>query len=149
MQSSTNSEQTLMEWQVHLALLNPFRTFIVICITAFIIVCALIYLQSIIMVTIIGLVFLTAISEYLFPIRYKLTDTGVYISNFMNKKSIRWQDIRKCYLDSDGIKLQSSLSKSRFRSGRGVYIYLDSEKRDEIISQVKQIRKDKGDDHNT
>ena len=85
-----------------------------------------------------NLIIIGAISDYLFPMKFRLTTEGAEYRNLMMKKHIAWQNVRNCYLSNDGIKLSPLIRRSRLENFRGFMLLFNNNK-EEIIEHVKRL----------
>jgi len=82
-----------------------------------------------------GVVLFGAISEFLLPITYTITEQGASASSLFARRSIRWKDVRHVYLDSLGVKLSPVSRESRLEAFRGVYLRFDRNQ-DKVLAAV-------------
>ena len=61
-----------------------------------------------------------ALSEYLFPISYRLTDRGVYADCGASRLFLEWADVRRATVGSDGVYVSPLARASRLDSFRGI-----------------------------
>ena len=52
-----------------------------------------------------ALALLLSLSEFLFPVRYTLSEHSAAVRYGLSSLEIRWEDVRHAYLTNDGIKL--------------------------------------------
>ena len=83
-----------------------------------------------------------AISEYLFPIDYKLTSKGVYAHcGPAIKLALTWEEIRRARHGKDGIYLSPLKLASRLDHFRGIRLHYSADNRDEILATVRRLWK--------
>lgn len=85
-----------------------------------------------------NLILTGSISDFIFPVRYRLTEEGAEYRNFLTKKHISWADVKNCYLTNEGIKLSPLEKNNRLENFRGFMLLFNNNK-DEIISHVKRL----------
>ena len=89
------------------------------------------------------LALLFSLSEYLFPVRYTLTQQSASVRHGLTALEIRWADVRHAYLTDDGIKLSPlKVKNSRFESLRGVFLRFDACNRDAVVDAVRRCRQE-------
>jgi hypothetical protein len=137
------NEETIAEWSVHRIRQEPrkLRIFIILLIAANVFLLFIfreIYINYPFFVILGNLILIGSISDFLFPIKFRLTTAGAEYRNFITKKRIAWQDVRNCYLSDDGIKLSPLTRLSRLESFRGFAILFNNNK-DEITEHVKRL----------
>jgi len=74
-----------------------------------------------------GLFLLNAVGEFLFPIRYKITNEGVEVSSFLHDRKLRWEQIRRLVAFHDSVFLSPFPKPNRLDSLRGVWLRWDGE----------------------
>lgn len=110
----------VLEWRVHLARAEPGRAAVVVLVLAA--ACALAYVvfRHPLAVLLSAAALLSAVSEFLFPIVYRLDGEGVRRRNGLGYSVLAWKDVKRCYADGDGIKLSPLPRPSRLEGFRGV-----------------------------
>lgn len=84
---------------------------------------------------------LFSLSEFVFPIRYALTEQGASARCGPTALEMRWTDVRHAYLTDDGIKLSPLRTKnSRFEPLRGIFLRFDDTNRATVIAAVRHLR---------
>ena len=79
-----------------------------------------------------------SLSEWLFPIRYTLTDTLARSHNGLTTLEMTWRDVRHAYLADDGIKLSPLRAQgSRFEALRGIFLRFDDGNADQVRETVQ------------
>ena len=85
-----------------------------------------------------NMILIGSISDFLFPVRFRLTNKGAEYKNFLMKKHIAWQDVKNCYLYDEGIKLSPLTSPNRLENFRGFMLLFNNNK-DEVLNHVKRL----------
>ena len=136
-------EKIIAEWSVHRSRREPRK--LVIFILFLIAINALlysfyreIYIDYPLFALLGNLILIGSISDFLFPVRYRLTAEGAEYRNFLTRKRISWQDVRNCYLTNEGIKLSPLEKNNRLENFRG-FMLLFNNNNDEIINHVKRL----------
>lgn len=133
-------EIVLMEWQVHLARRQPAKLWptLVAMIAAGLLVQLATRNPLLAILTLLLLAF--AAGEFLFPIHYRLTESGVYVRNLLNIRYLPWSGLRRCYRGKQGIKL-SPLPYGGWREAfRGIQLRVEGEAQEPIIELINQMR---------
>ena len=113
---------TAIEWQVHLARRQPGRAVLLLLGTlSCSLLCFSLFRNWLFALFTAGAL-LAATSEFLFPIRYRLTAEAAEMRNLHNWRRITWAEVRKAYLLDDGIKLSPLAVPNRLESFRGVML---------------------------
>jgi hypothetical protein len=86
-----------------------------------------------------GAVVIGSVSEFLFPVRHRLTVRGAEVRSAFSASSISWSQVRKCYLLPDGVKLSPLETPSRLEVFRGVFLRF-ADNQDEVLEFVRQAR---------
>ncbi len=82
-----------------------------------------------------------AVSEYLLPIYYRLTDNEVQARCGLTLLEMPWRDVRHVYLTDDALKISPLKAKnSRFEAWRGIWLRFGSEDREHVIDTVRRLR---------
>lgn len=137
--SSGHRDDVILTWTVHLAREHPVK---------------LIYsLGAIILASIAGyytlstagavataLVMFVSVADFVLPVRYTITIDGAKCNMFLKSAEIRWQDIKRCYIDDTGIKLSPLGRRSRLEAFRGVYLRFKGNK-EQVLETVQSLRK--------
>lgn len=118
--------QVLMEWTVHLARRQPLKAVAVIFIIAFVVAFGWLFVHPFV-AFLMGLFLLNAVSEFLFPVRYKLTNDGVQVSSFLHDRSMGWEQVRRLDVFPNGVFLSPYLKPNKLDSLRGVWLRWDGE----------------------
>ena len=85
---------------------------------------------------------LLSVSEFLFPIRYSLTQRGVQARQGPMVWEMAWRDVRHAYLAPDGIKLSPlATPNSRLEPLRGVFLRFAGND-EAVIAAVRRLRKE-------
>jgi len=133
-------EKTLMEWRVHLARRQPRKT--IGAIAAVLAGSGLVFISSRnpLLAALCVLLLLAAAAEFLFPVCYRLTESGAYMRNFLSFRHLPWTQVRRCYRGQQGIKL-SPLSRSGWREAfRGLYLWVEGEQQERAVEIIRALR---------
>ena len=133
------STEPILAWRVHLLRENPARMFLIapIVVISLLVCCSVIH--SLLFTAIILFLFVSALSEYLFPIRFEITNRGASARSLLGKTFIEWDRVKKYYVDNKGIKLSPLSRQGRLEAYRGVYLRF-GDRRDEVVEAVRGMR---------
>lgn len=87
----------------------------------------------------IGAALVASLSDFLFPVRYIVSGDRVCCRMLLKSAEIRWADVKRCYLDDQGVKLSPLDRVSRLEAFRGVYLRFAGNER-EVVETVKSLR---------
>lgn len=134
-------EETLT-WTVHLAREQPARAVAVVALAAAAAALCLYLFHSLPFALFSLLVVLGATTEFLFPIRYRLTGEAAEQRNLQNWRRIEWQDVRKAYLLEEGVKLSPLRIRTRLEPFRGVFLRFGpgEGEREKVLAAVRRFR---------
>lgn len=122
MPSLPPTEETALAWQVHLRKRLPSRLPVLLCGIGFGALCTWGVFHQPLPVFAVVLLLLSAVSEYLLPISYRLDATGVAGSCGLNRFAIRWSEVRRVVPVKGGVLLTPLPVASRLDAFRGVLI---------------------------
>ncbi len=136
--SQASENEPVLSWTVHLATQDPFKLACSLAVMAF--VCAAAYWA----VGPLGpvaaaLVMLGSLADFLFPVRYEITPTRAACRMLFKRAEMRWENVRRCYLDQNGVKLSPLDRGSRLEAFRGIYIRFNGN-REQVIAAVESLR---------
>ena len=137
--SPSSENEPVLSWTVHLAAQDPFKLACSLAATAF--VCAAAYwavgpLGPIAAV----MVMLGSLADFLFPVRYEITSTGAACKMFLKSAEMRWENVRRCYLNRDGVKLSPLDRASGLEAFRGVHLRFNGNA-ERVIEAVRSMRR--------
>jgi len=137
--SNTASSEPILSWRVHLARQHPAKAVIslVLVAAATAVGCALAgpYVASFAAVALVA-----SLSDFLFPVHYLITHDGASCRMLLKSCEIKWDNVKRCYLDNSGVKLSPLDRVSKVEAFRGVYLRFDGNE-DEVVSAVRSLRK--------
>ena len=87
----------------------------------------------------------SALAEYLFPISYRLTTRGAYVSNGFSPLFIAWPDVKRATAGAEGIFL-SPLTRpgSRLEAFRGVRLRFAPDNAEAVTAAVGRLWRTEG-----
>lgn len=133
------SAEPILAWKVHLLRQEPRRVLLIAPVVLASLVVSYILFHSLLFPAVALLLFASALSEYLFPIRFEVTREGASSRTLLGRTTIGWDRVKKYYLDDRGIKLSSLGVTGRLEAYRGVYLRFGGN-RDEVIEAVRRMR---------
>lgn len=86
---------------------------------------------------------LLATSEYIFPIRYSITEQAIQCRNLLNYRRLEWKAVRCYFFDGDGIKVTPLTRPSRLETFRGIYLRFPPERAAALSDHVQAMLSDK------
>jgi hypothetical protein len=132
-------DEPVLAWKVHLLRDDPMK---VLLITPFalvsLLICFVIF-HSLLFSAVVLFLFASALAEYLFPVRYEITERGASARTLLGRTEIAWDRVKKFYLDDRGIKLSPLLTPGRLEAYRGVYLRF-GDREDEVVRVVRRMR---------
>jgi len=117
-----SAEEVLAEWRVHLLLKNPNRSAAAILMLAIALVLIYLAFRSPWLTILGGIILVGSLSDWFFPIRYRLTTDAASYKNLVFRKRIAWDDVRSVYLSDFGMKLSPFAGRSRLEPFRALII---------------------------
>ncbi|MGQ9454535.1 MAG: hypothetical protein ACUVT8_02700 [Armatimonadota bacterium] len=138
MENTLPTEPIIIAWTVHLAPTNRAKLLTTL-------VCILIaavaagYVIGIIGSIAVIFALASSLSEFLFPVTYEITPSKAVCKMLFKRSEIKWSQVKKCYIDEEGIKLSTIGRPSRLEAFRGIYLRFN-DNRDHVIEAVKQVR---------
>lgn len=131
-----------LEWQVHLARSRPQRA-VGVLVAAFISAALCFFLfRNWLYAGFCVVAIVSATTEFLFPIRYRLDAEGAEMRNLHNWRRIAWSEVKKAYLLEDGVKLSPLRLRTRLEQFRGVFLRFGPEPgtQEEVLAAVRRFR---------
>lgn len=136
--SSKPEDREVLSWTVHLAREHPLRTAVSVAFVLSASAGAFFAVGPTAAVIVAGVV-VASLSEFLFPVRYVVTDETASCRMLLNRTEIRWANVKRCYVDNLGVKLSPLDRVSRLEAFRGVYLRFAGNE-NEVIETVKSLR---------
>ena len=81
-----------------------------------------------------------ALSEFLFPISYRLTSKGAHSGCGLSQLFIAWPDVKRATHGRDGIHLSPFTKSSRLDAFRGVRLRYGAENGADALETVRRLR---------
>ena len=137
--SAAVAVEPILAWKVHLLREEPKKALLIAPVVLVGLVVSYFLFHSLLFPAVAMLMFASALSEYLFPIRYEITSTGATARTMVGRTAVGWDRVKKYYVDDRGIKLSTLPTAGRLESYRGVYLRFGGS-RDEVIEAVRRMR---------
>lgn len=136
--SSNHADTVVLSWTVHLARKHPLK---LITSLALIAAASAAGYQAIGVAAsvLVAAAMVASLADFLFPNRYVLTTGGAECRMLLKSAAIRWENVKRCYLDDQGVKLSPLDRQSRLEAFRGVYLVF-GENQQQVIETVKSLR---------
>ncbi len=125
-QISPSAENTSAEaapsllWQVHLARRNPQRLPVLVLILLLGSSCIWMMFHQALPVLAAVLLLLGASTDFLFPLRYRITAEGVYADSLTSRMHLPWKEARRSLLERGAVTLTPLAVPSRLDAFRGI-----------------------------
>jgi len=136
--ASRVEDQAILTWTVHLARIQPAKTAVSV---AF--VCAATaagwVLVGPFVAVLVAAALIASLADFLLPVHYVISRDKALAKMIGRVSEIKWQDVKRCYLDDSGVKLSPLDRVSRLEAFRGVYLRFAGNE-DEVIETVKALR---------
>jgi len=133
-------EEVLLEWRIHLALKQPKKACALIGAIFAAALLVLVSFRNPLLAALCLLLLLASTAEFLFPIHYRLTQSGAYMRNFLSLRYLPWERVRRCCRGPQGIKL-SPLSVPSWREAfRGIHLWIQGDEQDRAVEVIRSLR---------
>ncbi|MFA4015690.1 MAG: hypothetical protein RUDDFDWM_000782 [Candidatus Fervidibacterota bacterium] len=133
---SSNDVRLLLQWRVHLALKRPIGTAISIVAIALTVYIGSALLNSLLIGCIGGVVLLCMLSDFLFPVVYRLDEEGAKVITLFGQRTMAWEEVKAYYIEGDGIVLSPCERPSPIGAFRTLYLRFDGNEK-EVLKVVK------------
>lgn len=120
----------VLEWTVSLASRRPEKVAAVLGAAAFAGLVGFFVFGSLALAIIGPAVVLGATSEFLLPVRYRITEDGASARWGINVTHIAWENVKRVKADEHGLKLSPLEKPSRLEAFRGVYLRFGDRKQE-------------------
>ena len=135
---SNVSHDVVLSWTVHLARDCPSKLVTSLALVAagcaagyFLLGCAAAAATAVVM--------LASVAEFVFSTKYEITADGAACRMLFKASEIRWENVKRCWVDDLGVKLSPLSRKSRLEAFRGVYLRF-KDNREQVIEAVKLLK---------
>ncbi|MER3500670.1 MAG: hypothetical protein IMHGJWDQ_001455 [Candidatus Fervidibacter sp.] len=98
------SSSALMEWTIHLAQHRPLKATLTAGFIAVAVAVGWIWVHPFLAMAA-GFFLVATVSEFLFPVHYRLTEEGAQVTGFLMRRSLSWAQVRRVTLLAESIHL--------------------------------------------
>jgi hypothetical protein len=117
--------EDLLEWTVHLARRHPGKTVFAVLVVAAGSLAAGFGFRSLAAGMLAGILLIGSISDYLFPVRYRLGPVRIEARGPLFRRRLGWGEVRRVFRDPAGVKLSPLARRSRLEAYRGIYVWFE------------------------
>ena len=82
-----------------------------------------------------AILLVASVSDYLFPLRFALTEAGAEARGALLRRRIAWSQVRRARRDHLGVKLSPLPRHSRLDAYRGIYLWFEGND-DDVMSFI-------------
>lgn len=129
----------ILTWRVHLLRSDPAKLMIVAPILIGSLAICYATFHSMFYAAVVIVLFAIALSDYILPVRYEITEKGASARTAFSQSRVEWDAVKKYYVDKSGIKLSPFENHTRLEAYRGVYLRFGNY-RDEVTAAVRRMR---------
>ncbi len=112
-----------LTWSVHLSRRSPRKTLGALLLVAAGTLAAWLGFQNTLAGILTLLLLTISISDYLWPVHYRLSPAGVEAKGLLLRRRMQWRDVRQVRRDPTGVKLSPLPQPSRLEAYRGIYLW--------------------------
>ncbi len=128
----------ILSWSVHLAKEQPAKAVMCLALIAFAMTAGY-HAVGLLGPVAAAAAMLGALSEFLFPVTYQITREGASCRMLFKSADIKWERVRRCYVDRTGVKLSPLAHPTRLEAFRGVYLRFSGND-EQVIDAVRSLR---------
>lgn len=128
----------LASWTAHPAKRRPRDLALVIAVVLLTTGAVLASLESLLLTALAAVILVSAVSPFLFPTRYTLTDTGVSETRLWRHKARQWADLRRLQVGPGAALVSPFARPSWLDRYRGVVLMFDGADRDQVVAILRQ-----------
>ncbi len=110
----------LLAWRVHLLRRYPNRLLVLLLTLLIALLGVYLMFGNLLLACVAVLLLLGATSDFLFPLSYRLTATGIEADSLTGRMKLSWQDARRVLSNRESVLLSPLASPSRLDAFRGV-----------------------------
>ena len=127
-----------MMWTVWPARTNPFRTCVAVSAILFVFFCGC-HTLPVIGAALATFVMAMSLDSFFLPSSCILTEEGAVISVFIfRSRAVKWEDVRRVYIDKEGMKLSTLDHRTRLEAFSGMYLPFGEEDPEKIKDFVRK-----------
>ena len=128
----------LAHWTAHPARKRPRDVALVSAVVLLTCGAVLASFESLLLAGLAVVVLVVAISAFLFPTHYTLTDVGIEERRVFRRKSRQWKDLRRLQVGSDAALVSPFATKNWLDRYRGLIVLFDGSDRDEVVDILER-----------
>lgn len=132
--TESKEENVLAEWTVHLFKKEKkYRSILAIAAVATALAGGAYVVGEPIYVAVYALILFFTLGEFFFPVKYRVTDRGVYSLSCVGPRFMPWEKVRRLYKNDIGVKLSIFEYPSPMESFRGMLVRPGEEPEEKIF----------------
>ena len=128
----------LAQWTAHPARKRPRDVALAVAVVLLSCGAVLASLESLLLTALAAVFLVVAISPFLLPTRYTLTDSGIEERRAFRRKSREWKDLRRLQVGARAALVSPFASKSWMDRHRGLIVMFDGSDRDEVVGILER-----------
>lgn len=86
-------------------------------------------------------VLLLSVLPYYSPTQYKIDEKGIRIIHLGIKREKKWEELKRCYVERNGIFLSPFDLTTRLENYRGIYVRINDTLKKDVIKFIKEKTK--------
>jgi len=133
------TQNTTLEWTVHLARRRPRQARAVVAIVLLAGLAAGYGFQTALLGLLAAVLLTAAVSDFLFPVRYSLGPDGIAVKGLLHRRAMAWRQVRRVARDDLGAKLSPLPRPSRLEAYRGIYLWF-ADNADQVMAIIAHYR---------
>jgi hypothetical protein len=90
------------------------------------------------------LLLVASVSDYLFPLRFFLSENGAEARGLVHRRRIAWSQVRRVVRDDLGVKLSPLARPSRLEAYRGIYLWFEGNAENVMAFIADHVKADPG-----
>ena len=122
----TQFDADSLTWSVHLARRNPRKTLWALLAILIGALAAGVGFRSAAAGMLTLILLAGSISDYLFPVRYRLSQAGIEARGLLFVRRMAWNQVRRVARETAGVKLSPRSRHSRLEAYRGIYLWFQA-----------------------
>lgn len=131
-------EEVLLQWSVHAARSNPLKAAAAIIAVAVTVLIGYLLTGSWLFGLVGGFILICMLSDFLFPVRYCLTNRRANVISILSWRSIEWKQVKSCYIGEDGVVLSPFEVRTPLEPFRSLLLRFNGNA-DEVIELVNKL----------
>ncbi|CEK16059.1 hypothetical protein [Chthonomonas calidirosea] len=118
----TSLPEAAVVWQVHLLRCQPSKLPFVGAVVLLGVLSAWVLFGQLLLVLLALVLLCKAAGEYLFPLTYRLDADGVWVSGFLLRQGLRWQEAKRLVSEGNGLYISPFANPSPLERFRGLHL---------------------------